>query len=837
MRRRMHIPYILVLSIGWLLPHGCWAQAAVANAQPITTDVVQQSVDKATPKKKRRGKKRKKFFYYKYNGTKLLTIVQDVEEISRKSIIYPTDAQGITAVMTIDNDEKLTPEQAWELLPTYLAVAGYSIVPHGYHFVIRKNEANVLQDAFPIYIGVPIDELPDNDHIITYLYRLENIRLAPGNTPGAQRNELEKIVQDMIVDKAKPGTARVLLDNQTNALIVTGRAYAIKTAMQVVAELDRSGYREVVEMIKLSHVNAAFTAKFLREQLLTIATAEDKIRKPLTMQVSDEDKHIFTRNTKIIEEPRTNSLIILGREQTVERLKKFIYEYIDIPLESGESIVHIYDLQYLDARTFAEDLDTILKSGKTAAGQSRGQAEQQRFQDVIVMAEEQVKKEGIKAGEVAAEGITLGGNRLIIAATKRDWKHIRRFIRSIDKPQPQVALEVLIVDVTLFKNKALGAQMRTKDMELFKELQYQSAHIESPILETPTPMSLVTDLLRLDEPSKNLATRTTAGSTVISFGDETTNGIWLLLQMLNRYTDTKVLSHPHVVTLNHQEARFLVSESRLVTGPRVESNNVATVQQERIDAKLAVTIKPRINLTNSINLQIIVDVQDFIDRQEGDNSRLTRQVITNATVGNGEILILGGLVRTRERNSTRKTPLLGSLPVIGNLFKKRDNETQKDNLLIFISPTVVKPKRGGGMNHPTQVKFDYAQEQIGDQDLFTKLKDPISRWFFGTGGYDEATLAQTYRDRELFVTKEIEELEAQVDPALQKEVRVYEEVDGTMVEHTEGQDIAGVRKTKTESMDEEEDDDEESEPEQDARLERIRRMAADIDNPLVAPAA
>ena len=167
----------------------------------------------------------------------------------------------------------------------------------------------------------------------------------------------------------------------------------------------------------------------------------------------------------MIADDRMNTVIIMGRESAVERISEFIQHYMDTPPDEGKSILHSYDLQYLDAQPFAEVLTKIVApppqlgfqatQGAVAGGPER------YFQGVVIAAEE-IKKVEAKAtteevvleskGEYTPAGITsqiiTGGNRLIIAALQDDWIRLRDFIGALDKPQPQVILEVLIVDIT-----------------------------------------------------------------------------------------------------------------------------------------------------------------------------------------------------------------------------------------------------------------------------------------------------------------------------------------------------------------------------------------------------
>ena len=732
------------------------------------------------------------FFSYLYKEVNIEQIIKDVAQFAKKEVVLPLSTQSIKETLTIDDSTQLTAEQAWNRLYTYLELAGYTLEPRGNVYLVRKMETNLLKDTFPLFIGIPIDEIPNSDKIITYVYQLKNIQLPASSLGAGPVAELKNILEDIILDKGRPSLsqARILLDAKTNTIIVTGRAYNIKVAMSILSELDKTGYREVVEIVPLQHTNAAFVARFLREELLAIgAPTEEKLKNAGAQlpqqQQQQQEGVLFSRSTKIIEEPRRNALVVMGRAPTVEYLKDFIYKYIDIPLESGDSILHVYDLQYLEAETFAQDLDRILKGPQATAAQSRGEIIDRQFEDVIIQAERSGKINVLQGVAGRTEGIAQGGNRLVIAANKRAWTQIERLIRQLDKPQPQVSLEVLIVDVTLDNVHTIQSQMRNKTDQMPKGVNFQFAHIGNPVLnKDPTtcvdvPTTLATNLLLLCN-GQNIANTTTVvtpGSALISFDDPFTppgGGVWWLLRFLQTYLDARILSHPHVIALNNTSASNSVADSRRVTGQAKVAEGAVRIEQETIEAHLKIDLLPRINLSNTINLQIIVDVQDFIPG--GENAKTIRKVQTNATVGNGEILVLGGLIDSTDRDTATITPLIGKIPIIGWFFKGRSKENRRNNLLVFICPTIITPNKLGGMTAATQAKFDYAIDQVRQGELFEQLKDPVTHWFFGQQPLDGHGMMHDYETREFFITKYLEKEPKPAPPPIEEKVdRFYAE--------------------------------------------------------------
>lgn len=685
-----------------------------------------------------------KLISFNFENEDLTTIIDYIAGELKINVILPQPPNNITAKVSVKNQQKVPVDQAFTQLSTLLNVAGYIVTPRGNgSYVIGKADANTSRESLPTFVGIAPQDLPNTDQVIRYVYFFDNIKIPPGAAGQAQ--EIKTILEDMLVDQTKPLGNQIVFDPSTNAVIITAPAYNTKIAMQVVAELDKTGFREVLEVIKLVNTSAGFVGKFLTEQLLAPSAAEKTAGLGLIPPAFDTS--MFSRTTKVIADERANSLILLGRSQAIDRLKEFVYKYIDIPLEAGESILHVYELQYLDAQKFVEDLRAIIKQPE--AGAQAGAAPAfKRFAGVIIEAEKTGELPKIQTQAVSEVGqVIQGGNRLIIAAKKQDWIALKQLIDDLDKPQPQVFLDVLIVDVTLANDNFLGAQIRNKfGKQLPMGVEAQYAGLESaapanppalpnqqfPIVTNPYPLTPVTPGSNIDGDLNNLlqqisASPGDAGSFIFSLRDGV-NGLWFVMQMLDQQTNTRILSHPTITVANQQQATVKLATDKLIAGPvkqTAEGNQVQ--EQESVPADLTVEILPRINASNTVNLQIVVRVRDFIGTT---NNRTDRQVVTNATVGNNQVLALGGLVKNTLTDTETSVPVLGSIPLIGWMFKTKGRTTERANLMVFISPRVIRPRKFESISPETSSFLAYSHDLVGESEMFHSLTDPVSRWFF-----------------------------------------------------------------------------------------------------------
>ena len=483
----------------------------------------------------------------------------------------------------------------------------------------------------------------------------------------------------------------------------------------------------------------------------------------------------------MIAQERTNSIVILGRAQSVARIKEFIHHYLDVEQDSGKSILHVYQLQYRDARAFAEVLTNIVES-KQAEGTEQATTEakgpigsQRYFEEVLISVDTPPEEEGAgeeetpAAGEEGAGPIIrkakyYGGNKLIIAARSDDWKRIKELIEKLDQPEPQVLIEVLIADLTLDDSRQLGTLFRNPaKLPMPGDVNFQSAHLQPGVMpdsfDKPNTVGVIesadgtiqqaSDLLRqffidpatgqrsdaAPEPgasSTTVAQQMPAGSTVLSLNDKEgqTFGITQILKLLD---NTKILSHPHIISTNNKAATIEITETRLLRDQATGSQGGTIVATNKnIPASLKVYITPRISISdireNTVNMQVTIDINEY--KSITDNTRITRNVTTNATVVTGDVLALGGLIRTNETDTIRETPVLSKIPIIGWLFKKRAKSKQRTNLTVFISPTIIEPRLRSGVGDYTRDYLNLTKEYAKSGDLFDSLKDPITRWFF-----------------------------------------------------------------------------------------------------------
>lgn len=645
---------------------------------------------------------------FHFENTDLQNLVTQVSEIFNVSFI-PDDAIEPLAPnaktlkgnkISFKTQKPLTRKDAWSLFLTFLDLAGLSVVPQADPKTFRITSTEAAQrSSIRSFIGVDPNLLPDNDEVIRYVYFIEN------STIDAIRG---------IVDSLRSSTAPLQILQESKAFILTDKAYNIKVLMQIVKELDKVTMPQTLSVLKLKRTDAK-QVKDLYDAIR--GGQDDSIAARLFPARKQPTSLYFPENTRIFAEPRTNTLILLGPKDAIAKIEDFIVKYVDVELDKPFSPLHVYPLKYADAETVAQIMTSVTEFGKnTPAGQAGGvRGEDKYLRQMNFIAEKET-------------------NRLIIRGDYDDYLRVVEIIKKLDEPQPQVAMEVLILSLSINDIKQLGTQLRSAvpgiDGLVGPNVKYQTSGLFAGgttgqgIVENPNGPGVTRLLGNLI----NLVVNKAAG-TVITLGDDAF-GVWGVFQVLDSLVNTQVISNPFITAINKTPAIVSLGETiRIVTGTVIGGS---TPQQAFGDdqANLTVKITPQINSDGMIILDLVVDIVEFTDTSPTTAVKRIRNVTTKTVVADKEVLALGGIIQNSLVDSTNKTPLLGDIPILGWLFKNKSKIKRDDNLLILISTRIIPPENTAFTESFTNERIKGYQKDLAMIEQPLKNKDPINKWFF-----------------------------------------------------------------------------------------------------------
>jgi general secretion pathway protein D len=265
-------------------------------------------------------------------------------------------------------------------------------------------------------------------------------------------------------------------------------------------------------------------------------------------------------------------------------------------------------------------------------------------------------------------------NALIITATARDLELVKEIIRKLDTARRQVYVETVIMEVAVEGLKQFGT-----DITALFGVQ-------------PTENLTAVGGLNIEPPS--LATLATAP---IDFSNLSAFNVRAVLTALQNRDDVNILSTPQILTSDNQKAEIVVGENRpFPTGQSQTTGGNTITTIERRDVGITLRLTPQILESNLVKLDVFQEISAVAGESQAAGSiplgvvTNKRSATTSVLVQDGQTAVIGGLIRDNVVKGERKIPLLGDIPVLGWLFKFRSERTEKTNLLIFLTPTIVK---------------------------------------------------------------------------------------------------------------------------------------------------
>ncbi len=311
----------------------------------------------------------------------------------------------------------------------------------------------------------------------------------------------------------------------------------------------------------------------------------------------------------------------------------------------------------------------------------------------------------------------LRSNTLIVTDMPTTLQRISKVIERLDRPTPQVVIEAKVIETTLGSADRLGIKWSTKvrlagasrpatfpfparqNTALERYLPDGTGTVSTTTAATTSTTSTTT---QSDFPEATRAGQPTfpfVSKTEFKFGTLDFTQFQALLEAIQERTDAKILSEPHVTTLNNQEAKILVGEVLAI--PTFERNSTTgrmeiTGYQDR-DLGIRLTVIPQINAQNEIVVSIHPEITSLLgyDDLTPDIKAphfSTREAKTQVRIRSGQTIAIGGLIKENQLKANTKIPILGDLPLLGKFFSFKDNNVQKTDLLFFMTVNVVVDK-------------------------------------------------------------------------------------------------------------------------------------------------
>lgn len=639
-------------------------------------------------------------FSFDFAKADIEDIVKAISDMTRRNFIIPENIKS--RKITILSPTKINADEAYQVFLSALAANDITVVRSGkFYKLVPSKEA--IKDTIPTCIG-PEDTCPKfSEQMVTELIRLKYV----------DANTISPVLKGLLGKGSE-----LTIFAPTNAMIVSDYAPNLQRVKRILEALDQPGYDDELQIVQIQHATAAEIADKLTQvfeiQAKTGAAARQApARAPARGQPApppgaaqqdggEAEVHI----SKIIPDDRTNQLIIKANRRSFEAIKRLISK-LDVPV-SGNEGVHVYYLENADAEDLASTLSS-LATGQQQTGRRQPARGQRQNQQQAQTTESAV----LFSGEVKVTA-DKGTNALIIMATRSDYAAMRSLIEKLDVPRRQVYIEAAILEVRVsdddtydldyhlpFTNAGLGQDAASGST--FGFTQSATDGTSRTLMDLSNPANLLT--------AAGGSLVGVLGEPVSLLGGTVTLPSWgVILQWLQESSRANVVSTPHVLTSDNEEATIEVGQKipfrRGTTIPTlpvgagaaagVNLNQFANAFSaiDRIDVSLKLTITPHINERDKIRLEIDQQFEDIAGEGVGGQPITSnRAAKTVVVVDDQQTVVLGGLMRDTVIEGETKIPILGDIPFLGWLFKDFTQRTEKINLLLVLTPYIVHDKR------------------------------------------------------------------------------------------------------------------------------------------------
>ena len=605
-----------------------------------------------------------------FQDVDIRALINTVSEVTGRNFIVDPRVKG---KVTLVSGGPLAAAQLYDVFLSVLEVHNFSAIPSG--GVVKIVPSNVVKQR-------PTPLRSDNmtsDAQITQVYQLEH----------ASVQELVPILRPLL-----PPTSHFAAHSPTNTLVFTDTAANIQRLRSIIERVDIPDRRSNIHVVYLKYAQATELSSVLSQ----LVTSVQKPRAP---------KAAPTSEVSVQADKALNALIISAPDNEF-RLLQAVIDQLDIE-RPAEGDIHVVFLRFATAKDLVDLLSKIVVP-------EPGKEKQPSVAKITVQADEAT-------------------NALVIRASDDDFRTIKNVVDKLDVRREQVVVETIIAEVSADKAADLG-------------VEWQSTYTNSPTGQSNfnTEFSEITGGLTLGF----------INNLVQNIFGEVVPDLQVVLRALRSDTNTNILATPTLLTLDNEPAEIIVGqEVPFVTGQfttNVDTGTAVTTTTgdttdggtavttgivnpfqtiERKDVGLTLQVTPQVNEGNSIRLEISQEISSVSPTTvQGASDLITDQRSIKATVQveDGQIVVLGGLIRDDFVDTVQWVPILGKIPVVGALFRRKSKSAVKRNLMIFLRPKIFRT--GRDLDGFTRDKYEYIQQtqrrgQPDTKNLIEEAQTPV----------------------------------------------------------------------------------------------------------------
>ena len=579
-----------------------------------------------------------------FQDVDLNVVIKFMGELTGKNFLVSDQVRG---KVTVISPKKITVGEAYQVFESVLEMNGFSAVP-GVDSIKIIPSGIARQTGLELHKGKEASAVKVEDKMITQVIPLEY----------ASSDEVRNLFTPLI---SKDGM--IASHKPTNHLIITERSSNIHRLLKIIEQIDVRMVEGKITVFSLEFASAKSLAEKLTQLISPDLRAPAPGRPPAPVQAQ--------RILKVIPDERTNSLVVLANQQDTQEIHQLLSR-LDQEAPKGKSQLHVRYLEHARAEDLAKVLSGIV-GGKAKTPQRPQQPQAGAAPEELT---------------ITADKAT---NSLVITASPQEFRELEEVIQKLDMVRSQVMVEALIAEVSLEKALQIGVEWRLMDQPVEGSVRGFGG----------TDFGIISGVQKgsLADPGMILGVArgfiTVGGQQIVNLGG--------LIRAFQKDTDVNVLSTPHLLTMDNEKAKIIVADNvpilktDLTTPLAASTATTSSIAVSRTfeykDIGIQLEITPHISKGSMVRLEISTEVSNItaIDpTNPGFVTTRKRQANTTVIVESGQMVVIGGLIRDDRTDQTNKVPCVGNIPGLGWLFKTYAGSKSKTNLLVFITPHIIR---------------------------------------------------------------------------------------------------------------------------------------------------
>jgi len=605
------------------------------------------------------------FISIDFNDVEIEVFIKFISELTGKNFIIDRRVKGTISVIS---PTRISVNEAYAVFESVLDVHGFAAVDAG---DVTKIIPSPYARTMSIETRLKEEADSPNDKIVTQLIHLKY----------ADPNEVKQLCAPLVSKSSV-----VLSYAPTNMLIITDVYSNIKRLINIINAIDVTGIGKEISVLPVEHADAEELSKTID----SVFNAEQQAKKG-------------QKDVILVSDKRTNIIIVLASQTGTERVKKLI-AMLDKVTPKGNESIHVYYLE----NAKAEDLAKVLQEFPT-----KQQGDSDKGKKMAPVLSENVK--------ITADKAT---NSLIIVAEKDDYEVLKEIIKKLDMFRSMLYIECLLMEINKDESLNIGTEWLVGDDTSIngKDVLWGGGFSGGATGGDPgylqSAYSASTGQPSLLPPGFSMGVFGEA----IQIGNVVFPNIAAIVSAYKKDRSYHILSTPQILTSENEKAKITVGKN-IPYLTKASSGDTDYANYEYKDVGISLEVTPQINKDRQVRLEIAMEATKLESTTDlFQPTTLKRTITTVVVVHDAHTVVIGGLIDDALSSTDYRVPCLGSIPVVGWLFRSMGKAADQTNLYVFLTPHVLETK--------AEIDAIYDSKNLNMQDIeagnIKLFKDKIS---------------------------------------------------------------------------------------------------------------